>query len=60
MREEIKQETAHAWATIKRSSSKDQGVGYEFGYSDPTGDIDQVAAALTVLKEQVLKIVGSM
>jgi hypothetical protein len=51
--EEIKQETPHAWAKITRSSSKDGGTGFEYGYSSPTGDTDEVAAGLIRLRTAV-------
>lgn len=60
MTQEVKEETPHAWAKITKSSSKDGGIGYEFGYSASTGDLEEVGTALAVLKGKVLKIVESM
>jgi len=48
--EEVKTETPHAWAKITKSSSKDGGIGYEYGYSDPTGNVQHVLTSLTDLK----------
>ena len=41
-------EAPRAWASIKKSSSKDGGIGFEYGYSDPTGNVEEV---LTMLRE---------
>jgi len=45
--------TPHTWAKITRSSSKDGGTGFEYGYSEPTGDVDGVLAQLAKLKRGV-------
>ena len=60
MTEEIKQETPRAWATIKKSSSKDGGIGYEFGFSDPGGDTATIGQRLAALKVEVLKVVETL
>jgi len=51
--EEIKTETPHAWAKVTRSSSKDGGTGFEYGYSSPTGNIVEVELGLRALKALV-------
>jgi len=48
--EEVRTETPHAWAKITKSSSKDGGIGYEYGYSDPTGNVEEVGRQLRDLK----------
>ena len=54
--EEIKQETPSAWAKITKSSSKDGGTGYEVGYSDPTGNTENVITLLAELNRRVKAI----
>ena len=49
----IEKETAHAWAEIHKSSAKDGQIGWKYGYSDPTGDVEVVAARLAALGEKV-------
>jgi len=55
--EDIKAESPHAWAKITKSSSKDGGIGYEYGYSDPAGNVQHVLASLTDLKVGVERLV---
>jgi hypothetical protein len=55
--EEVKTETPQAWAKVTKSSSKDGGIGYEYGYSDPTGNVHHVLASLTDLKVGVERLV---
>ena len=55
---EIKQETPHAWAKITKSSSKDGGIGFEYGYSDPTGDTGNVAKQLQYLKNGIERLLA--
>ncbi len=42
-----------AYAEVTRSSSKEQGIGFKYGYSDPTGNVDTVLAELRRLKQGV-------
>jgi len=55
---EIETETPHAWAKVTKSSSKDGGIGYEYGYSDPTGDVPKVIARLHDLKAAMERLVS--
>ena len=57
--EEIKTETPHAWAKVTRSSSKDGGTGFEYGYSSPTGSVAEVETALKGLKVAVERLVNN-
>ena len=53
-------ETPHAWAKITKSSSKDGGIGYEFGYSNATCDTQQIGRKLAELRTVVLEIVEKL
>jgi len=58
--EEVKTETDHAWAKITRSSSKDGGIGFEFGFSSATGNVAEVGSMLGKLESEVKQVIKQM